>query len=392
MKIVKVEPIQCDAFWGSYTFAKIETDSGLVGYGECTDWRMPRAVAAGICDLTTLINGQDPMRIDSLLTDMARLSETAPGGVIQRSISGIESALLDIKGKALGVPVYELLGGKVRDRVRVYWSHCGTYRAEYPSAFDTNPIRSYSDIEDLGKEVVARGYTALKTNLVIPGDPASVYSPSDGIVSASIIDKAVNLIGAFKEGAGQDFDVALDINFHYNTESAIRIARALEQFDMLWLEVDSFEPEVIREIKDSTTLAICSAESVTTYREYRRFLDLRAMDVAMIDLCWAGVSQGMRIAHQAASQEIPVAPHNLWSHLATFQAAHFCAALNNVQIMETDVDAAPWRDELVTELPEIVDGDLIVPDRPGWGTNLCENAIKQYPWTGAIPAEISSES
>ena len=101
MRIVNVEPIQCDAFWGSYTFAKIETDSGLIGYGECTDWRMPRSVAAGIRDLATILNGQDPMRIDALLADMARLSETAPGGVIQRSISGIESALLDLKGKAL---------------------------------------------------------------------------------------------------------------------------------------------------------------------------------------------------------------------------------------------------------------------------------------------------
>lgn len=371
---------------------KIETDSGLTGYGECTDWRMPRAVAGGIRDLVTMLNGRDPMQIEALLADMARLSETAPGGVIQRSISGIESALLDLKGKALGVPVYELLGGKVRDRVRVYWSHCGTYRAEYPSAFDTSPIRSYSDVEDLGKEVVNRGYTALKTNLVIPGNPARVHSPPDGVVSPAIVDKAVELIGAFKEGAGQDFDVALDINFHYNTESVVRIARALEQFHMLWLEVDSFEPEVIREIKDSTDLPICSAESVATYRDYRRFLDLRAMDIAMIDIAWAGISQGMRIAHQAASQEIPVAPHNLWSHLATFQAGHFCAALNNVRIMETDVDAAPWRDELVTELPEIVDGHLVIPDRPGWGTDLCEEAIREHPWSGAIPAEISSES
>ncbi len=384
LKITSVKPIHADAAWAAYTFVKVETDGGITGYAEVSDWRMPQAVAGGVKDLATILTGQDALNIEARCQDMYRLTCQGPGGVIQRAIGGVECALWDIKGKALNQPVYELLGGKLRSEIRVYWSHCGTYRARYPKLYG-KPLESYADITALGREVRERGYTALKTNVVVPGNPSRTLGTADGQNSHYVVEKAVELIGAFKDGTGADFDTALDLNFHFQTLDVVRIARALEQFKMLWLEVDSFEPEVIRQITDSTSLTICSAESVNTLREYQRFLDLRAMDVAMFDLPWTGLGQSLQIARQAALREIEVAPHNYYSHLSTFQNAHLCAVLPNLKIMETDVDSCPWRDEYVTELPEIRDGYLQVPTGPGWGVELNEEAIASRPWKGNIP-------
>ncbi len=384
LRITSIQPLHADAAWAAYTFVRIETDGGLTGCAEITDWRMPQAVAGGVRDLATVLVGQDALAIEARLQDMYRLTVQGPGGVIQRAISGIECALLDIKGKALGVPVYELLGGKLRDRIRVYWSHCGTYRARYPELYGT-ALRTYADIEALGREVRAKGYTALKTNLVVPGTPARVLGALDAHDMDFVVDSAVRLLEAFKRGTGDDFDTALDVNFHFRAPDVIRIARALERFKMLWLEVDSWDPDAIREIKNATSLTICSAESVNTVRDYQRFLDRRAMDVVMFDLPWAGMGVCLQIARQADVQGMPVAPHNYYSHLSTFQNAHMCAVLPNLKIMETDVDSCPWRDEYVTQLPDIRDGYLQVPDRPGWGTELNLEAIRAHPWQGQIP-------
>lgn len=384
LNITSVEPMHADAAWAAYTFVRIETDAGITGYAEVTDWRMPQAVAGGVRDLATILTGRNALDIQARCQDMYRLTCQGPGGVIQRSIAGVECALWDIKGKALGQPVYALLGGKLRDEIRVYWSHCGTYRARFPELYG-QPLRSYADVAALGQEVRERGYTALKTNVIVPGEPARTLSGAEGRHPDYVVDKAVELIGAFKAGAGPDFDTALDLNFHFPTLDVIRIARALEQFKMLWLEVDSFDPEVIRHITDATSLTVCSAESVNTLREYQRFLDLRAMDIAMFDLPWTGLGQSLQIAQQAALREIQVAPHNYYSHLSTFQNAHLCAVLPNLKIMETDVDSCPWRDEYVTALPEIRNGYLQVPTGPGWGVELNEAAMARRPWQGNIP-------
>lgn len=384
LKITAVEPLHADAAWAAYTFVKIETDGGITGYAEVSDWRMPQAVAGGVRDLASILVGRSALAIEARCQDMYRLTCHGPGGVIQRAISGVECALLDIKGKALDVPVYELLGGRVRDRIRLYWSHCGTYRARHPHLFGT-ALETYGDIVDLAQEVRGRGYTALKTNVVVPGWPARVLNTFDAHDMDYVVGRTVDLIAAFKQGAGTDFDTALDLNFHFESLDVIRIARALEDFRMLWLEVDSFEPAVIRQITEATTLPICSAESVNTVRDYQRFLDMRAMDIAMFDLPWTGMAQSLQIARQAAVCEMPVAPHNYYSHLATFQNAHLCAVIPNLKIMETDVDACPWRDEYVTALPDIRDGYLHVPEGPGWGVELDEEAISRRPWQGQIP-------
>ena len=383
MKITEVTPLLADGGWAAYAYVKVSTNAGITGYGECTDWRMPFALAGAVRDLGPVLEGKDALDITARLQDMLQLTQQSPGGICQRAIAGVELALIDIKGKAYQVPAYDLIGGKVRDRVRLYWSHCGTYRARWAEFLGAPPLRTYDDIEALGREVVDRGFTALKTNILVPGDPAWTQTVEVRESIKPTIERARTQLEAFKRGAGDDFDTALDINFWFTTQEAIRIAEGLEDLHMLWLEVDSFEPDSIRQITDSTTLTICSAESVNTYRDYKRFLDIRAMDVAMFDLPWAGMAESLAIAAQARVQELDVAPHNYYSHLATFMSGHLCATLPHLKIMETDVDACPLRELYVTEQPKIEDGYLVVSDAPGWGTDLDEAAIAANPWRGS---------
>ena len=175
MRISNIETFTVDAGWRPWIFVKVETDEGVTGYGECSDGRSPNGVVGTIEDLKPVLLGQDPRAFEMRFWDMLRRTRQSPGGIASKAIAGVELALVDIKAKALGISVVDLFGGPTRDSVRVYWSHCGSSRARYPEILGTPPIRTMDDISDLGREVVRRGYTALKTNIVLPGDPAEVY-------------------------------------------------------------------------------------------------------------------------------------------------------------------------------------------------------------------------
>jgi L-alanine-DL-glutamate epimerase-like enolase superfamily enzyme len=388
MKITSVETFHIDAGWRPWTYVKVSTDEGLVGWGECSDSRSPLGIAGCIADYQHLLIGQDPRPIERLYWDMLRHSRQNLGGVSHKAIAGVELALWDLKGKALGVPVYELFGGPMRERVRLYWSHCGTTRARHGKALGLPPLRSYEDVKALGQEVVERGFSALKTNIVIPGDPAETYFPgfdrgagsTDGTVSLDILRKIEKLIGAFSEGVGSDIQIALDLNYNFRTEGAVKIARMCEQFNMQWVEYDNWDPKALLQLKESTTNSIASLESLVSTRQFRPFLELQATDVAIIDVPWNGFSQAIKIAGMAEAYEINIAPHNYYSHLADLISINLCASLPNVRVMEIDVDDVPWKKELVKSPPTIKDGYIEVPTGPGWGSEVDEEVVRAHPW------------
>ena len=389
MKITGVETFIVDAGWRPWTFVKMTTDEGVTGYGEISDGRSPNAVVGAIEDFKPLLIGQDPRAFEMRFWDLVRGARQSPGGIVAKAIAGLDCAMLDIKAKALGVSVVELFGGPTRDRVRVYWSHCGTSRARHPDILDTPPIRTMDDIADLGREVVSRGFTALKTNIVIPGDPATVWfggfgrglGTTDQVVSAQLLRHIETLIGTFRDAVGPDVDINLDLNFNFKPESAMRIARVLEQFKLLWLEIDMYDPEAVLQIKESTSTTICTGENLFYMREYLPYFELHAADVFMIDVPWNGFSQSKKVGDLAEVYQLNVAPHNYYSHLASAVSASLCAVLPNVRIMEIDVDDVPWKDDLATVKPEIVDGCYTVPTGPGWGTDLNEEVAREHPWT-----------
>src|SRR5947208_7020780 len=170
MKIAKIEDLHCDAGWRDFSFLKITTDDGLVGWSEYNEGYGSAGLTAVIRRMAQGLIGHDPRPIERIMTTQYAIIRQSPGGINQQAMAAIENALLDVKAKALGVPVYELFGGPVRDSVPVYWSHCGTTRARAWEVTGTPKLQSYEDVAALGREIVARGFTAFKTNIVVPGD------------------------------------------------------------------------------------------------------------------------------------------------------------------------------------------------------------------------------
>lgn len=386
MKITNIEVLHCKAGWRKWSFVKISTNESIVGYAECSEsFGSIQGVEGCVKDLSKLLIGEDPRAIESLYWKMYRATRQSVGGIAHKAIGAIENALLDIKAKALNIPVYELLGGPTREEIRVYWSHCGSTRVRSAEHIDAKPINSADDIADLGKEVMKKGFTALKTNIIL-FEPTRVimqgfkggYGTTDQNISNEILDGLDLLIGSFREAVGNKVDLCLDLNFHFKTEGNLQIARRLEKYNLMWLELDNYDPLALAQVKNNCKIPICSGEDLYTARGYRPYFENHSMDVASLDVIWNGVLRSKKIADMAELYEMNVAPHNHYSHLATLISAHFCASIPNVRILETDIDDVSWKDELVTKAPIIEKGNLKLPKTPGWGADLDEEVLKQH--------------
>jgi galactonate dehydratase len=396
VKIARIETLHCDGGWRPWTFVKVETDDGLVGWGECSDIANPYGMAGCVRDFEPILVGQDPRAVEQRYWDMLRKSRQNLGGVSHKAMAGIELALWDIKARALGVPVYELFGGPLRDRVLLYWSHCGTSRASYSRLLGTPPLRSLEDIAALGREVVRRGFSALKTNIIIPGEPPTVYFPgfatgpntTDGVASPAILEAIEALIGTFRAAVGPHVGLAIDLNYNFRTDGVLQIARLLEPFKMQWIEYDTWDPKALLQIKEATACPIASCESLVSARQYRPFCELQAIDVVIVDVAWNGFGQSVKIGHLAELYDLNIAPHNYNSPLADLHAAHLCAVLPNVRIMEIEVDDVPWKNDLVTRPPAIEHGYLKIPTGPGWGAEIDEGVLREHPWPAASGAQL----
>jgi L-alanine-DL-glutamate epimerase-like enolase superfamily enzyme len=387
MKIASVESLHADAGQRAFDFLKITTDDGLVGWSEYNESFGGPGVSVVIERLAPTIVGKDPRAYESLVALMYAVRRQASGGIAQQAIGAIENALLDIKAKALGVPVYELLGGPIRDRIRLYWSHCGTYRLAWSEQMQLPPLRTLDDVVKAGREVVARGFTALKTNVFVLGADPHLHSPGfarrgcfpELNAERSVLNAVREEMAAFREGAGPDVDILVDLNFNFKTDGFLKVARALEPFDIFWVEIDTRDPKALHYIRSRTTIPVASCECLFGRRDYRPYFENASVDVAIIDTPWNGVAESLKIAAMADAYEVNVAPHNFYGHLATLMNAHFCAVVPNLRIMEIDPDVVPWYDDLVTHPPEIKDGHLILPTRPGWGTEVNEAAVRAHP-------------
>ena len=387
MKITNIGTFIVDAGWRPWTYVKVETDAGITGWGECSDGRSPHGIVGTITDLKPVLVGQDPRAFEARFWDMARATRQSPGGIAAKALAGLDCAFIDIKAKALGISAVELFGGPMRDKVRVYWSHCGTSRVRHHEIIGVPPIETWDDVTALGKEVAARGFTALKTNVVMPGQDGTWYSgfdgqsgPNDEIAPTWLLAHVEKLIGTFRDAVGPDVDINLDLNFHFKPEACMRIARVLEPFRLLWLEIDRYDPQALLQIKQSTSTKICTGENLFYMRDYLPYFQLHAADVFMIDVPWNGFSQSKKIGDLAEVFQLNVAPHNYYSHMSTYVSAALCATLPNVRIMEIDIDDVPWKDELTTAAPDIKDGYMAVPSGPGWGIDLNEEVARAHPW------------
>ncbi len=390
MKIAKVETRHCDAGWRNYHFVKVTTESGIVGWSEFDEGFGSPGVAQVVEAMGSKIIGQSVNDHEPVYALMYAMTRPAAGGVVAEGLGAIENALLDAKAKGMGVPCYELLGGKMRDRIRVYWSHCGTWRINHPKYYPPQ-ITDLDGVKAMGAEVREKGFSALKTNVFLhdDGNPRG-WRPGFGspFEPELNVDKKVlrNLrahLEAFRDGAGPDMDILLDLNFNAKTEGYVKILREIADLDMFWIEIDSYNANALAHIRQQSPHPISSCETLLGLRDFLPYFNAQSMDVAIVDAVWNGVWQSMKIANAAEAFEVNVAPHNFYGHLCSFMNVHFAAAVPNLRIMEIDVDRLAWDDELFSHTPEFEDGYIVVSDRPGWGCDPVEEALAAYPATGA---------
>ena len=389
MKLKGYETLHCDAGWRNFSFLKLSTDEGLTGISEYNEGYGSLGLTSVIEQLVQLILGSDPCAHERLSQQLYAKTRQAPGGINQQAIAAIENALVDLKARSLGIPVYELLGGSIRDQLKLYWSHCGTSRMSAKSAnvIGRPQVRSLEDLVSLGREVRERGFKALKTNILIFDDEPNVYSPGftstpgwpELNVDQKLIEGLQAQLLALREGAGRDIGIHLDLNFNFKTEGYLQVVRALDDLGLTWFEIDLFDPASLRIIRDSVRTPIASCESLYGLRGFKPYFEQYAMDVAIIDVPWNGIWQGHKIAAMAEAYEINIAPHNFYGHLSNLMSAHLCVTVPNFRIMEIDIDDVPWKDEILTRIPEIKDGQLKLPSGPGWGADLNEEVIRAHP-------------
>ncbi len=387
MKITKVEALHADAGWRVFSYLKVSTDEGLVGWAEYNESYGSQGLSAVIGRLSEKLIGKDPRPSERIVAELYAITRQAAGGVNAQAIAAIENALLDIRAKALGVPVYALFGGPLRDRFRLYWSHCGTYLIEQAQHVGQPPLRSLADVKALGRRVAQAGFTALKTNILVFDEKPFIYMPGfarrgdppELNAERHVIDALQKLIAAFQAGAGPGVEILLDLNFNFKTEGYLRVTRALDEMGLLWFEIDSYEPRALAHIRRSLRTPVASLESLHGIRSFLPFFEQQAVDVAIVDEIWNGVAQSIKIAALAEAYEVNVAPHNFYGHLCTLHSAHFCAAIPNFRILEIDVDDVPWKNDLVTVPPRIEKGHLLLPTGPGWGADVNEEAVRAHP-------------
>lgn len=387
-----------------WTYVRIETDEGISGLGECF---FAPGLTGMLRDLSRVILGEDPRNIRYLFRRLqwATSGAGSVAGTIYNAITGIEMALWDITGKALGVPVYRLLGGKFRDKVRIYadchageglesldavlrsrpasWAG-GDDSHESADFFDSRSDRVIFTPEMYGiraKQVAAQGFRALKFDLDVPNP--YVVDPHNRCLSNREIDYMLSLVAGVRQAVGDDLDIAVDCHWRLNLNDARKLAAGLEEFRLMWMEdpLPPWSAEEFRELKTATRTPIATGENLYIFEGFRPLLERQSLSIVCPDLQKVGgLNEARRIAEFADSYNIPVAPHNISSPIGTMASVHFCAATPNFLALEFHANDVPFWEELLSgiELPLIRDGYITVPEGPGFGVTLNEDVARKY--------------
>jgi len=412
---VRITRIQTAVIEANYdwTIVKVETDTGTAGWGEAF---FAPGLTAVIREFNQFLPGEDARDVDRLCRLMrTALGATGTAGMGYHAISAVETALWDLVGKESGLPVYQFLGGKYRERVRIYADcHAGSglaslspvllprtpawmsegKRSEGQSARQRELSTKYHGGEksEAGEirpqayarravEMKRRGFTALKFDLDVP----TAYSLDDynRALTRREIDLMTSLVAALRKAVGKNVDLAVDCHWNYGVNDAVRLARACEPYDLLWLE-DPVPPEnndALRRVTAATTTPIATGENHYQRHHFRELLEREAVDILAPDFQKVGgLLEGRRIADMADVHYVAVAPHNISGPIGTMASVHLSAAIPNFLALEWHASSVPFFDDLVRgrRAPLIQDGYIAVPDKPGLGIELDESVAYKY--------------
>ncbi len=385
---MKISGVRTAVVQGNYEWilVRVYTDEGLVGLGECY-WGA--GVESIVRHLKGLLLGEDPHNVDWLYQKMVRGMSGAgsTGGATVAAISGVELALWDLKGQALGTPIYNLLGGRHRQRIRIY-ADCGHGAQPTPAAW-----------ADKAREMVALGFTAIKFDIdniaaarfrdpyhVGVGRSGWLQGQQQPLANAEL-DLMVELVGAVREAIGPGIDLALDCHWNYAARDAIRIAEAMAPFRLLWLE-DPTPPdnvEALKRVTDRSPVPICSGENHYTRHGLRQMITAQAVDIVQPDIPKVGgLLEAKKIADLADIYYIPFAAHNVSSPIATMAACHVCAGIRSFVALEFHAHDVDWWQALAVGGESVIkDGYIALPDRPGLGIQLDEEVARAHLKPGA---------
>lgn len=362
MKISAITPLICHAYRTNWVFVKVRTDSGIYGVGEATLEYREQTVAQALRELERTLVGLDPHNIEAIWHQAYRDVYWRGGPVLMSALSAIEMALWDIKGKALGVPVYQLLGGKVRESVPCYAN--GWFA----------PAKTPDEFAEKARQAVEAGFRGLKW------DPfGSAYLE----LGKQQFREALRCIEAVVGAVGPEVDILIEGHGRFNVATAVRIGQALEEFDVYWFEepVPPDNLEALAEVKRRVRTPIAAGERIYSRWDYQRFFSLRCADFAQPDVSHVGgIMEVKKIAAQAEANHIAICPHNPSGPVANAANLQLAACVPNFTVLETMSADVPHRKVISTEKIIFRDGRMTIPDLPGLGIDLVEEAIAEHPF------------
>ena len=363
----------------NWLFVRLHTDSGITGIGEGSLQYKDRALVAELENFGTYLRGKDPFQIEHIWTSLHRRVTWTGGAVTMSAISAIDLALWDIKGKALGAPVYELVGGKVRDRVPLYangWFG-GARRSAHGPQGELDEAQRYAL---RAREVVEEGYRCLK---LYPFGGGQVITPER-------LERGVGLVRAVREAVGPGVDVAVDVRARLNIWSARRVARQLEPYDIAWLEEPILfdNADAMAAFARSVNVPVSTGEQLYTRWEFRSLLEQNAVGIIQPDICHAGgMSELRKIGAMAETYTVTLAPHNSNGPISTVASLHLDLSLPNCHMQELFLNSVDHCQEVLTEPLLIENGYGVPPAGPGWGTDIDDGALAKYPPSDLTPVE-----
>ncbi|MCA8906495.1 MAG: hypothetical protein KDA49_12495 [Rhodospirillaceae bacterium] len=374
IRITAVKTLVVNAKMRNWTFVKVETDQdGLYGWGEASlNWKT-RAVTGAVEDLAPLIVGRDPRDIEQIVRVLTKHSYYRLGIIGISAISGIEHALWDIFGKSLGLPVWRLLGGKVREEIRVY-THLGLgeMRSVYET-LDPAPLR------EKAQAVVDMGYTALKVVFI----PYSGFSVD--IAARRHVDR---LMAALRDAVGEGVEIMIDFHGRPSSVSAaLQFVDVLSAYDPMFCEepVQPGDTQALRMVTERARCPIAAGERLVGFKEFEEIFRQKAVNIIQPDLNHTGgLLEGKRIAAAAEHAFMGVAPHNPNGPIAGAAALHFAISTPNVVIQEEMVGAVPWYDDVVSVPMRRVGSAWPAPDAPGLGVEVNEAEAAKHPFEPEI--------
>lgn len=366
---------------GNWYFIELTTDKGLSGYGEASHAFSgsgaqydagDKALRSEIAYFYDLIKGESPLNIAQFIE--LGWNRATQGKIQATAFSGIEQALWDLKGKALGVPVYDLLGGKLRNEIRVY---ANINRANNDK--EDNGHRSVANFQRNAEETLKNGFTAVK---LAPFDEMKPLPSTPAQIEADI-DYAVSAIETIRKTIGNNVDLLIDVHSHLNRDLAIETAKRIESSHLFWFEEpvnpERFQLET-KAIKENINQTLAGGESIFGVKGFTPLLNNNALGIIMPDVKHCGGLQELKkIAEFAnAAEGIRVAPHNPSGPVSTAVSAHLCANIPNFAILEFAYGEVPWRAQVLAPEERFVNGNFVLNDRPGFGADLNKKVINTH--------------